>query len=219
MRFKTNIISTRARRDNNQGPRKKLQQATDLVLAKTPGASNGENMSIRLAKREDAAEISELVVMSATRNKDLDFDDRGWARFVQINEPAIMETRICGERHFTLCFQTDSRIEGIITIRDNEKIDQLFVRPSSWRKNIAFRLWNAAKRRCLERGNTGYFWVRSSTMAVPVYRKWGLYSVAAAKSMTAECNATLPGRHGRRVTSPQTPAQSHTPLDFPDALP
>lgn len=134
-------------------------------------------MSIRLATKTDAEAISELVLASATPNRRLDFDEIGWSRFLELNTPAEMGKRICDERRFTLCYELDKRLAGIITIRDNEKLDQLFVHPTEWNKKIALKLWHAARRICVERGGGEYFWVKSSAMAVPVYRKLGFIAV------------------------------------------
>ena len=61
-------------------------------------------MSIRLASKNDAKEISDIVISSAETNKDQDFDPAGWQFFVETNGEAPMRERIADDRHFTLCY-------------------------------------------------------------------------------------------------------------------
>lgn len=69
-----------------------------------------------------------------------------------------------------------SDLVGVITILDQEKIDQLFVRKDFRGLGVATRLWQSAKKMCTK--NPGLFWVRSSSVAIPVYKKFGFCVVS-----------------------------------------
>lgn len=60
---------------------------------------------------------------------------------------------------------------SIITIHECEKLDQLFVDPAYRNMKVSKQLWDVAKDLCLGKGNS--FWVKSSTMAIPVYESFG----------------------------------------------
>jgi len=56
---------------------------------------------------------------------------------------------------------------------ESEKIDHTFVLPDYRNKGVCKNLWSVAKKSCIENGNKGYFWVRSSSYAMEVYESFG----------------------------------------------
>jgi len=130
-------------------------------------------VKIRPASRFDAQAISDLVLKAATTNKSDDFDESGWQHFQNLNQPAVMAERLEDPERFTLCFLDGDSIVGIITIKNHQKLDQLFVAERVRGRGIAKQLWNTAKQQCLQHGNPGNFWVRSSKMAIPIYERFG----------------------------------------------
>lgn len=130
-------------------------------------------MNVREATVDDAKEISELLVEAVKAQKEQDFDEAGWKHFLKSSSPLSTIKRLTGETYFTLCYVENGSIVGIITMCDYVKLDQLFVLPQARNKGISKALWTEAKKRCLDNGSTGDFWVRASPMAVPVYEKFG----------------------------------------------
>ena len=130
-------------------------------------------MSIRKAQVADAADIRALIVKAVEPESNPDFDEEGIKQFYRPNELSSIRSRILNEDYLTLCFLIDKKIAGIITIHDNEKIDQLFVDPSYRNLKISTKLWQAAKSICSKKGNRDGYWVKSSTVAVPVYESFG----------------------------------------------
>jgi len=49
----------------------------------------------------------------------------------------------------------------------------MFVLPEHRHKGMAKKLWRKAQRVCAENGNASYYWVRSSSYALPVYKSFG----------------------------------------------
>ncbi len=130
-------------------------------------------MTIRKATTNDVKEIQSLIQRAVKPESNADFDEEGIRQFIKPNELPAIKDRIINEEYLTLCFVQKERIVGIITIHNNEKIDQLFVDPSSRNYKVSKQLWHAAKEICAENGNNGKYWVKSSTMAVPVYESFG----------------------------------------------
>lgn len=130
-------------------------------------------MSIRKARIEDTADIRALIIKAVEPESNSDFDEEGVKFFYKPNDFLSIKNRILNEDYLTLCFITDKKNSGIITIHANEKIDQLFVDPSYRNLKISKKLWEAAKGVCFEKGNRNVFWVKSSTVAIPVYESFG----------------------------------------------
>ena len=60
-----------------------------------------------------------------------------------------------------------------LSLKENEKIDQLFVTPEARNRGVASSLWQYAKKNAIENSASGMFWVRSSSFAISVYQKFG----------------------------------------------
>jgi GNAT superfamily N-acetyltransferase len=130
-------------------------------------------MGITLATEEDAESISKIAIEAVKPHKDEDFNNEGWKRFINSNDVASTRQRLLDEQYFTLCYRKNAEILGLITIFNNDKIHQLFVLPKAMNSGIAKNLWRQAKNICINNGNPGNFWVRSSALAVPIYQKFG----------------------------------------------
>ena len=134
-------------------------------------------MSIRIARFEDAEEIQTVIFESVQPHRHEDFDEEGWRNFLALNKLESIQTRLKDKRYLTLCYLRENRIVGIMGILELEKIDQMFVLPSARKMGVAAALWNAAKGICIEQGNKGKFWVKSSTLAIPVYESFGFKQI------------------------------------------
>lgn len=132
-------------------------------------------MSIRLATPFDAEVISNLVVESSLSVKEQDFSEQGWALLEATNSIGAVSKRFESEQYFALLFDVDGVSAGYIAMLDFQKIDHLFVLPEYRNMSIAKSLWHKAQEICIKNGNESYYWVRSSSFAVPVYKSFGFY--------------------------------------------
>lgn len=130
-------------------------------------------MNIRQAERKDAETLALIAVEAVPPHHKQDFSVHGWQRFLSSNTVEATLDRLDDERYVCFCAEDERQIAGFITIYDGVKIDQLFVKPWYRRLGIARKLWEHAKSVLPRTGRTREFWVKSSTMAVPVYRKLG----------------------------------------------
>jgi len=136
-------------------------------------------LTIRIAQPEDAEQIKSVILCAGETGRE-DFDDTGWAQFINLTQIEPIRDRIQNSEYLTLCYFDEEVIVGVIAIRKLQTIDQLFVIPERRRQGIAGELWNTAKAICVERGNKGPSRVKSSTQAVPVYESFG-FRVAGPK--------------------------------------
>lgn len=135
-------------------------------------------MKIRLARLDDAACIAALVDSSSAVVRD-DLNDDAW-RFIQsANTAESFRSRLSDPAFSIYCTVSGDRMTGMISIRDQQKVDQLFVLPGYFRQGIATQLWWHASRHALKCNRSGYYWVKSSSMAVPVYKSFGFHCVGS----------------------------------------
>lgn len=132
-----------------------------------------KTMNIKKAIIGDEKEIQSLILRSVDPENNPDFDEEGQRNFIKPNELSAIIGRILDEEYLTLCCFHNEKIVGLIAVYQNEKLDQLFVDTSSRNKGVSKLLWQAAKRLCEDNGSKGKFWVKSSTMAIPVYESFG----------------------------------------------
>ena len=130
-------------------------------------------MSIRRARTGDANCIRSLIFAAVTPHRYVDFDEQGWNTFAKPNEIQAIEMRISSKDYLTLCCEQDQTLVGIITIYQNEQIYQLFVHPDCRRMGIARELWLAARKLMEDGISQKRYWVKSSTLAVPLYQSLG----------------------------------------------
>lgn len=133
-------------------------------------------MDIIFAPLYAAKQLSEITMAAAEELKYIDFNDEGWERFSNINTPDEFRKRLTDTAFSIFCCMESDRILGFISIKDNEKIDQLFILPEAQKRRIATQLWQIAKERAIQQGATGNFWVRSSSIAVAVYQRFGFFA-------------------------------------------
>jgi len=130
-------------------------------------------MNIKRAVVGDENRIQSFILKAVDPKNNPDFDEEGARNFVKPSELSVIRERIQNVDYLTLCCIHNEKIVGLITIYQNEKLDQLFVDASSRNKGISKSLWKEAKRICLDNGSDGKFWLKSSTMAIPVYESFG----------------------------------------------
>jgi GNAT superfamily N-acetyltransferase len=133
-------------------------------------------MNIEFAKFENSKQLSELVLSATEELRGIDFNEEGWNRFVSSNTHVEFEKKLRSSEFSIYCCVESNRILGFISLKDFEKIDQLFVIGEARNRGIASLLWKSAKKHAVENGASGKFWVRSSSIAIPVYEKFGFIS-------------------------------------------
>jgi GNAT superfamily N-acetyltransferase len=130
-------------------------------------------MGIRKATINDAEGIRSLTLRAAEPESNTDFNKEGVKHFKKTLELKAIKDRILNKEYLMLCFIKEGKIVGMIAIYRREKLSQLFVDPNSRKLNIARQLWSAANEICIAQGSNGNYWVKSSTMAIPVYESFG----------------------------------------------
>ena len=140
-------------------------------------------MSIHKATINDAERIQSLILSAAEPETNADFNEKGITHFKETLELQAIKDRIENKDYLMLCFIKECKVVGIIAIHKNEKLSQLFVDPTARKSNIARQLWSAAKVICIDQGGKGNYWVKSSTMAIPVYESFG-FRLAANQQNT-----------------------------------
>ena len=130
-------------------------------------------MNIRKATINDTEGIRSLIFRAVEPESNPDFDEEGVQSFKNSIELTAIRERILNAEYLTICFIKEDSILGTITIHKNAKLSQLFVDPEARNMNISKKLWLAAKEICSNNGNDGKYWVKSSTMAIPVYESFG----------------------------------------------
>lgn len=130
-------------------------------------------MSIRKATINDAQGIQSLILSAAEPESNTDFNQEGVAHFKETLELNAIKSRIQNKDYLMLCFIKECIIVGVIAIYKKEKLSQLFVDPTARKLNIARQLWSEANAICIAHGGNGNYWVKSSTMAIPVYESFG----------------------------------------------
>lgn len=138
-------------------------------------------MSIRTATIFDAFILFRIAMDSVAPHKDTEFHNGGWEHFLLSISVESTLNRLASNRYRCFCYTQNGEAVGFITIRDLEKIDQLFVSPGTQRKGIARALWEHARRECLALKQPPRFWVRSSRQGVPIYRRFGFVEDGGVK--------------------------------------
>ncbi len=130
-------------------------------------------MNIEFAKAEDSKQLAELVLAATEELRGIDFTEEGWDRFITSNTSNEFEKKLGSAEFSVFLYIESNRILGFLSLKNQEKIDQLFVIPEARNKGVASSLWQFAKKIAIKNGSLGQFWVRSSSVAVPVYEKFG----------------------------------------------
>ena len=138
-------------------------------------------MSVRKARLADASAISALVNKSAVLVRD-DLDDQGRKLVDSANTTAELSNRLVNPEYLIFCYEHEQNLIGMISMYQFEKIDQLFVDPAFFKRGIASQLWERAYCESNSEIENAYYWVRSSSMAVPVYEKFGFSKIGLTQT-------------------------------------
>lgn len=130
-------------------------------------------MKIEFATPENSKCISEMVKSAAEELRGIDFNEEGWTLFIKSTSKEKFEEIISSPEYLVFCCFENEKIIGVISLQGLTKIVQLFVHPMARKRGVASMLWNFAKEYSLKNGASGRYWLRSSSIALPVYKKFG----------------------------------------------
>ena len=130
-------------------------------------------MGISKATINDVEGIRSLILRAVEPESNEDFNSNGAKNFRETLKLNAIADRILNTEYLMLCIIKDEIVAGIIAMYKGEKLSQRFVDPNARKLNIAKQLWSAAHEVCTAQGGNGNYWVKSSTMAVPVYESFG----------------------------------------------
>src|SRR5688500_11565290 len=136
-------------------------------------------MNVREAISSDAEAIHHLISEVAPSCHQ-DFGPRGLVNFITSNTLEKILERIQSRDYLSLLCEIENKVIGIITVKNYEKIDQLFVHPKYWRRGIARNLWQKAFVILKKNAQVSVITVKSSSVGVQVYKCFG-FAVAGAK--------------------------------------
>ena len=133
-------------------------------------------MKIRPASPQDANAISALI-QSVAHYFTVNPDGSGADDFLKTTSPEAIELYINDSDFIYLVGFTDDHMTGVVSIRDKKHLYHLFVSPEFQRLGHARELWEAAKSKAVQLGNSGEFIVNSTPFAAPVYAKLGFEAI------------------------------------------
>ena len=153
------------------------------AAAELPGGESARfeyplGLTIRVAEREDADDISELVgglAVAFLREPDAGED----APLLRSFTPEAIARYVTGDQYRYYVADVGGRIVGVSALRDDSDVFHLFhlfVAPEWQGLGISTRLWTAVRDAVLDEGDIppdGAFTVNSALGAVPVYERFG----------------------------------------------
>lgn len=129
-------------------------------------------MQIRRATVPDAPRLHSLI-MSLTPMFMLSPTGEGGEEFFASVSVGAMQDYI-GAQHFCFWLAEDGpRLLGMVALRDNRHLFNLFIAAGGQRQGLGSRLWQIARDHALAHGNPGEFTVNASANAVGVYERFG----------------------------------------------
>jgi N-acetylglutamate synthase-like GNAT family acetyltransferase len=137
-------------------------------------------MKIRVARQDDAKDISQLISCLTAKFITDDFSPEGKDHLISTMTPQAIESFMQSGYRYQLA-EKAGKLVGVSAIKDNKHLYHLFVSEHCQREGIARQLWESAMKDCLSRGNPGAFTVNSSQYARGVYKKLGFVELSGPK--------------------------------------
>jgi ribosomal protein S18 acetylase RimI-like enzyme len=134
--------------------------------------------TIRQATNDDAAAIGQLV-RGLVNDSLTDPEGEDAARFYDTLAPSEVQRFMAMPSLFYGVAEDSGNIVGMILIRDNNYIGQLFVAREHQRMGIGSALWQYALAKALQCGATGEFTVLSSILAKALYERFSFLATGA----------------------------------------
>lgn len=136
--------------------------------------------TVRQATIDDASAIGQLV-RSLVDESLVDPEGEDAARFYETLAPSEVARFMQAPNLSYGVAEECGTVVGMILIRDNNYIGQLFVAEQHQRKGIGSALWQYALEIALREGGTGEFTVLSSIVAKDVYAKFGFKATGSTE--------------------------------------
>jgi GNAT superfamily N-acetyltransferase len=130
----------------------------------------------RKATVSDAEKISELIY-SLMHLFFAQPDGKGAEHFLQMSTPTELAVFMAQPNINYLLGEVDGVFCGVVAVRNNSHLQNLYVAPSFQGRGVGKYLWETARDQALAAGNTGEFTVNASMNAVPFYKRMGFESV------------------------------------------
>ena len=92
-------------------------------------------MNIEFAKVEHSKRLSEIVLAASEELRGIDFNEEGWERFVNSNTTSEFEAKLSKSEFSIYCCVESNCIIGFLSLKDNEKIDNIMLK-----SNFSFKL-------------------------------------------------------------------------------
>jgi len=130
---------------------------------------------IKIEKYQNGQEISihELIKRVYDEFVSIDYTDEGNQFFYDWIQPAKIAERQLTQINILVAFM-DSKLIGMIEIRDNKNISLFFVDKEYQGQGIARRLFQESLKNCIQRDVTlDKFYVHASPFSIPIYTKLG----------------------------------------------
>ena len=129
-------------------------------------------MRIERASIDDAPRVSWLI-RGLSESLFLLPNGEGAGPFLASISEAAIRSYIEAANFSYFVAEDESKLVGVVAMRDNSHLYHLFVEPSLQGKGFARQLWHFIKANAVQAGNLGKFTVNSSLNAVPVYESFG----------------------------------------------
>jgi len=118
-------------------------------------------------------EIYQLIKKVYDEFVSIDYSDEGNKFFYDWIEPSRIAERQKGQTNLEVAIM-DSKLVGMIEIRDNKNISLLFVDKEYHGRGIAKRLFHESLKTCIQRDSAlDKFYVHASPFSIPFYLKLG----------------------------------------------
>jgi GNAT superfamily N-acetyltransferase len=128
--------------------------------------------TIRFATPDDAPAIHALI-MTLQPMLTIAPDGEGADQFLASVQPEVIAANIRAENYRYQLALVGGTLAGVVAIRDNTHLFNLYVAQPCHGQGIGRRLWQSAREDAQQRGNPGRFTVNASAYAERMYLKWG----------------------------------------------
>ena len=129
--------------------------------------------TLRVAGVDDAEEIAALISRVAVETFLAGVADERRRYFLAMNTGPAVAGRLRDEAYRYHVAEHDGIVVGVVGMRGNLHVYDLYVDTSLHGQGIGRQLWEHARRDCLRLGNRGHFTVNSRPNAVPAYQSFG----------------------------------------------
>jgi GNAT superfamily N-acetyltransferase len=131
--------------------------------------------TIRIKRYQSGQEIMihQLIKKVYDEFVSLDYSDEGNRFFYEWIKPSTIAERQCNQINLWVAF-IDSKLIGMIEIRDNKYISLLFVDKEYQGQGIAKKLFDKSLKEIIRRDpKLDKFYVHASPYSIPIYKKMG----------------------------------------------